>query len=106
MVRDKWGSWCPVAHFLTQLQDSDIIIAALSKLREWTRGKAGWRCRWFLTNDSSTEQRAVRETWRGLEEGCQETGHLLCSWHFEQSLRRRFKTSHPALKHLLAILKT
>ena len=69
----------------------DVIITALSKLREWTGGKEGWRCRWFLTDDSATEQRAVREAWPGLIEGCQVTGHLLCSWHFEQTLRRRFK---------------
>jgi len=106
MVRDEWGSWCPAAHFLTRRQDSDVIVAALSKLREWTGGKEGWRCRWFLTDDSATEQRAVREAWPGLMEGCQETGHLLCAWHFEQTLRRRFKASHPALRHLLTVLKT
>ena len=106
MVRDEWGSWCPAAHFLTRRQDSDVIITALSKLRESTGGKEGWRCRWFLTDDRATEQRAVRETWPGLAEGCQVTGHLLCSWHFEQTLRRRFKASHPALRHLLTVLKT
>jgi hypothetical protein len=79
MVRDEWGSWCPIAHFLTHRQDSDVIVAALSKLREWTGGKEGWRCHWFLTDDNAIEQRAVQEAWPGLQEGCQETGHLLCS---------------------------
>jgi hypothetical protein len=58
-VRDEWGKWRPCAHFLTQKGDSDIIIAALIRLREWTGGKKGWCYRWFLTDDSSTEQRAV-----------------------------------------------
>jgi hypothetical protein len=106
MVRDEWGSWCPAAHFLTRRQDSDVIVAALSKLREWTGGKEGWRCQWFLTDDSAIEQRAVREAWPGLAKGCQVTGHLLCTWHFEQTLRRRFKAIHSALQHLLAVLKT
>ena len=79
MVRDEWGSWCPAAHFLTCRQDSNIIVAALSKLQEWTGGKESWRCRWFLTDDSATEQRAVREAWPGLAEGCQVIGHLLCT---------------------------
>ena len=33
-VRDEWGKWRPCAHFLTEKGDSDIIIAALTKLRE------------------------------------------------------------------------
>ena len=32
--------------------------------------------------------------------------HLLCSWHFEQTLRRLEAASHPALRHLLTVLKT
>jgi hypothetical protein len=62
IVRDEWGSCCPAAHFLTQKGDSNIIIAALKKLREWTGGKERWKCRWFLTDDSATEQRAVCES--------------------------------------------
>src|SRR5438045_1424208 len=48
VMRDEWGSWCPAAHFLTHQQDSDVIIAALSKLWEWTGTKEGCRYHIYL----------------------------------------------------------
>jgi hypothetical protein len=41
-----------------------------------------------------------------IKEGCQETGHLLCTWHFERTLKKYFKKTHLALQHLLAVLYT
>jgi hypothetical protein len=61
MVRDEQGHQRPAAHFLARRQDGDIVASALKELRRWTGGVEGWRCRWFLTDDSAAEQKAVRE---------------------------------------------
>jgi hypothetical protein len=105
MVRDENGTHRPVAHFLTRRQDGDIVAAALKELRGWTGGPEGWQCRWFLTDDSAAEQKAVREAFPSTPGGGEETGHLLCRFHMGQQLTRRFRKSHPALAHLLAILR-
>jgi hypothetical protein len=104
MVRDEQGHQRPVAHFLARRQDGDIVASALKELRRWTGGVEGWRCRWFLTDDSAAEQKAVREAFPPVP-GEQETGHLLCQFHMGQTLTRRFRKSHPAYPHLFTILR-
>jgi hypothetical protein len=89
MVRDDWGSWIPVAHFLAEKEDGDIIVRCLQELKRWCGGRRGWIPRYFLTDDSATEQRAVRESFRGLEEGETEVTHLLCQFHSEKTIREK-----------------
>jgi len=56
MVRDSSGSWLPLAHFLTQKGDGDIIALALRKIKGWS----GWIPRYFIIDDLAAAQRAVR----------------------------------------------
>ena len=99
MVRERHGCWVPAAHFLTEKEDGDVIIECLKQIREWTP----WRPRYFLTDDSATEQRAVRETF-GEDLDVQ---HLLCHKHVDATLREKFKgpTYEKSLQHMLAALK-
>lgn len=103
MVRDECGSWIPVGHFLTEKSDGDIVCEALKTLKNWVFGhcRRDWPLRYFLTDDSAVEQKAVRNAFAGLW-----ADHLLCSVHSERTLRRRFGAPkyREVLAHMLAAL--
>ena len=64
--------------------------------------------RWFLTDDSAAEQRAVRLAFPGLQGGETEVSHLFCMVHSERTLTRRFNSigkDDKVYKYLLAALK-
>lgn len=65
MVRDGYGSYIPCVHYLVDGEDSDILIVCLRKTQDWCRRLVvqewmAWVPRWFLTDDSAAEQKAVR----------------------------------------------
>ncbi|MCJ1345134.1 hypothetical protein MMC31_003339 [Peltigera leucophlebia] len=59
MIRHEYGNWIPGAHMLCEHEDGDIIAAFLATLRRWCGGEGGWQPRYFVTDDSAAEQRAV-----------------------------------------------
>jgi hypothetical protein len=67
IVRDSTGSKIPCAHFLTEKEDGDIIASCIRQLKEWCGGAGGWQPRYYLTDDSTTEQKAVRNAWPDSE---------------------------------------
>jgi len=90
------NKWIPAAHFYTATEDGDIITEALLKVREWCGGVGGWRCRWFLTDDSGAEQRGVRIAWTPDDANSPDRSdpapeHLLCTVHLDRTLLDRFK---------------
>lgn len=106
MVRSEYGSWLPVAHFLAEKGDADVVAAALKIVASWIRSDfehpgRDWPIRYFLTDDSAVEQKAVYEVFG------QQVDHLLCSVHSERTLRRNFAGPRwrSCLNHLLAALK-
>ena len=46
--------------------------------------------RYYLTDDSAAEQWAIKQAFQGLIAGEQECQHILCQWHFLETLKRRF----------------
>jgi len=82
MVRDRYGSWQPVAHFLTKFEDSDVAAACLREIKRWAGGTNSWKLRYMITDDSAGEQCAVRKVWKGLSAGEMEVTHLLCKVSF------------------------
>lgn len=60
----------------------------------------------MITDDSATKQRAVKLAFRGLEADEQEIQHLLCRWHYEQTLKRELNTKNckTAFEHLYKAL--
>ena len=103
MVRDSSGSWLPLAHFLTEKGDGDIIALALRKIKGWS----GWIPRYFITDDSTAEQRAVRLVFPGYIIGEIEVDHLLCRVHYERTINRRLAgdTLVKCRRHMLSALK-
>ena len=103
MVRDSSGSWLPLAHFLTEKGDGDIIVLALRKIKGWS----GWIPRYFITDDSAAEQRAVRLVFPGHIIGEIEVDHLLCRVHYERTINRRLAgdTLVECRRHMLSALK-
>lgn len=108
-VRNNEGSWLPVAHFLTKEQDGDIIAASLIQIKQWCVEATGkpWDLRYFLTDDSAAEQKAMRIAFRCLEAGETEVQHFLCQVHSERTLRRQLagKQCEASLGFMLAALK-
>src|SRR4051812_23984277 len=88
LVRDQYGSWIPVYHFLTKHGDGDIVQLCLSTVRKWVyqHTKKNWLLRYILTDDSAVEQKAVQRAFPGLQAGEQEVTHLLCVVHSERTL--------------------
>jgi hypothetical protein len=111
MVRDEAGSWLPVSHFVTKTSDGDIVGAALRKTKDWARRNTAqgreWSCRYFLTDDSAVEQKAIRIAFPGLEGGEMEVSCLLCRVHSERTLRRNLAGSacQASLQHMLHALR-
>jgi len=105
MVRTEYASWIPVAHFLHQFQDSDIIATGLRKIKEWCGNQ--WLLRYILTDDSAGEQCAVRKAFPGLIAGEQEVTHILCTVHSERTMRRTLAGSRyeEVRKHLLVAMR-
>ena len=87
MVRDAYGSWLPYSHFLTQFSDADIVAEALSTIKTWVKVdmRKEWDCRYFMTDDSAVEQKAVRETFGEVY-----VTHLLCRVYCDRTLQRNF----------------
>lgn len=110
-VRDGTGCWRPCGHLLAEFEDSDILAAGMKVLKQWAEGVTsdlqGWRLRYMITDDSAAEQRAVQLAFPGLHAGERVVTHLLCTFHSEQTLKRRLKGSSCAksLRHLTAALK-
>ena len=70
-------------------EDGDIIAEFLRTIKTWCGGRGGWQPRYFLTDDSAAEQRAVTLAFRSLIDGEMEIDHLLCRTHSERTLNRR-----------------
>lgn len=108
VVCNQYGSWLPVAQFVTSDGDGDIVAAALQTLKRWCKEvNYKWQPRYILTDDSAVEQKAVKLAFRGLIDGEQEVDHLLCQVHSERTLRRRLAGEKYASSrsHLLRALK-
>ena len=71
MVRDEAGSWLPVSHFVTKTGDGDIVGVALrrakDRARRYTAQGREWNCRYFLTDDSAVEQKAIGIAFPGFK---------------------------------------
>lgn len=101
MVRDEFGSWVPCAHFFTGLFESGIILECLRQIRSWCGGEGGWNLRYFLTDDSASEQKAFHAAFKGMEPPVQ---CLLCSVHSHRTLQKNLGKS-PALEHMITALR-
>lgn len=111
MVRDEGNSWIPYAYFLSMYEDGDILATTLRQIKEWCRPYTGWKLRYFITDDSAAEQRAVKLAFRGLIDGEIEVSHFLCRVHSERTLRRnlspkKYSTSFAHLYKALYIRHT
>ena len=100
-VRDEFGSWIPCAHFLTERLEAGIIIECLKKIRDWCGGEGGWNLRYFLTDDSATEQKGFHEAFADMVQPVQ---CLLCAVHSHRTLVKKLGKS-PALKHMISALR-
>jgi hypothetical protein len=94
MVRDPFGSHVPCAHVLVDSEDSNVLCAGLRRIKRWCREVTDnqlrvWEPRYILTDDSASEQLAVKKAFRGAEEGELQPSHLLCTVHSDRTLRRR-----------------
>ncbi|KAI1436370.1 hypothetical protein GGR50DRAFT_693366 [Xylaria sp. CBS 124048] len=107
MVRDDCSSWIPVAHFLTEKADGDIVMEALQTIRSWVEKtfSTPWGIRYFLTDDSAVEQKAVKGAF--TPEDGYNVDLLLCSVHAGRTLKRKLSSSRyqTCLEHMLAALK-
>lgn len=101
MVRDEFGSWIPCAHFFTGLFESGIILECLQQIRSWCGEEGGWNLRYFLTDDSASEQKAFHAAFKGIEPPVQ---CLLCSVHSQRTLQKNLGKS-PALEHMITALR-
>jgi hypothetical protein len=93
--RTSENKWIPAAHFYTATEDGDIVTQALIKIREWCGDVGGWRCRFFLTDDSSAEQRGVCVAWTlddtdGPDPLDLAPEHFLCTVHLDRTLLEHF----------------
>ncbi len=88
MARSEHGRWIPCAHMLSPTEDGNIVAAFLRRIKLWCGGRGAWRLRYMITDDSAAEQKAVRLSFRGLEEGEQQVDHFLCRKHSERTLKR------------------
>ena len=106
MVRSGHGRWLPCAHMLCDHEDGDIIGVFLRQVKIWCGGRGRWRLRYFITDDSPAEQRAVQLAFRGLNDGEQEVDHFLCRKHSERTLKMRLAgpAYAKACKHLYSAL--
>lgn len=67
-----------------------------------------WDARYFLTDDSAVEQKAVRLAFPGLLAGETEVDHLLCRVHCERTINRNLagNKNKACRNHLFAALCT
>ena len=100
MVRDKVGKWIPCANMLSSHNDGDIVGAFLRQVKIWCGGhsKTGrdsaWKLRYIITDDSASEQKAVKLAFRGLEDGEVVPDHFLCQKHSERTFKRHLSAEN------------
>ena len=93
MARDEWGKWIPCANMLSSHNDGDIVGAFLKQVKIWCGGDKttgrdpSWKLRYIITDDSASEQKAVRIAFRGLDDGEGVVDHYLCQKHSERTLK-------------------
>ena len=85
IIRNEYGSYLPCAHMVFSNEDGNIIAEFLRTIKTWCGGRGGWQPRYFLTDDSAAEQRAVTLAFWGLIDGEMEIDHLLCRIHSERT---------------------
>ncbi|KAG0634360.1 hypothetical protein HOY80DRAFT_1005215 [Tuber brumale] len=89
LYRDEYGVWVPGAHCLVESEGSDILSAAIKKIKYWSNGR--WQMVYALTDDSAVEQRGVRLALPAISSPDGHfRAHLLCTVHSERTLSRKF----------------
>ena len=87
MIRSSYCKWIPCAHMLSSSEDGDIVARFLNQVKTWCMGE--WRPRFFLTDDSASEQRAVRMAFNEpVPEGTFSIESYLCRKQCEATLKR------------------
>jgi hypothetical protein len=56
LVRDEQGTWEPVAHYVVERENRETLCEALRCFKTWC---PSWASRYVMTDDSSTEQKAL-----------------------------------------------
>ena len=85
-VRDGFGSWFPVGHFLLESQKAVAIQTAIGVLRVWA---PAWRPRYSLTDDSKAEQLSIRNAFDGT--GIEQ---FLCQRHLKEVFAHHFPAKY------------
>lgn len=75
LVRDKYGSWIPAAHFYTESQHAAIVEGGFRAVRSF----ASFQPRYVVLDDSAAEQKAVRDFDEGITT-------LLCQKHWKDAV--------------------
>lgn len=81
LVRDRYGSWRPGGHFLTQTQHSPIIQACLTAITELI---PSFNPAYMVNDDSAAEQKS----YRCFDNLSSRPSSLLCQYHWFQAIKR------------------
>ena len=87
MVRSSYCKWIPCAHLLSSSEDGDIVARFLQQMDIWCMGL--WRPHFFMTDDSASEQKAVRIAFNEpVPTGMRPVENYLCRKHCEATIKR------------------
>jgi hypothetical protein len=98
-IWNKHNIWIPGAHCAVERENSAVLCLAMECIKSWCLPDV-WEPRYFLTDDSAIEQKAVRATFS-------ECSFLLCTVHSERTLKRRLvpmdtcEKSHKLLQYAM-----
>lgn len=86
VCQDRQGVWIPCGHLLLRQETSTLIKLGLTSLKSLC---PAWKPRYFIVDDSATEQKGIMDAFPGLDVGEQQVSIFLCTVHSYRSLRRK-----------------
>lgn len=93
-ARDNYGSWIPCGHFITNVQNGDIIGECLKQIRQFC---PPWKPHGFLADDSKIEKAGIKKAFRGIYEGQMDIKIFNCTVHTMRTFKRRFSSDKDKL---------
>ena len=89
VIRTEYNTYLSYVHMIFSNKNDDIIAEFLHTIKTWCESRSDWQSKYFLTDDSAAEQRAVKLAFWGLIDGEMEVDHFFCRTHSERILNRR-----------------
>jgi hypothetical protein len=90
-ARDNYGSWVPGGHFLTNVQNGEIVGECLKQICKFC---PSWKPSGFLVDDSKIEKAGIKNAFWRVHQSQMDVKIFNCTVHTMRAFKRRFSSDN------------